>query len=171
MINCDIILGSSYCWYRSLQSNLITSIASGAFTGLGSLTYLYVNIRCHVIRFIPSHCSHRSIESNRIISIASGAFTGLGKLTRLYAAIDSHVSFAWFHRTARAGICSTTQYHHLSDSFAELRSLTQLYVTTHCRMSASEGNMFIVKGTWTGTRSHRLRMLRSLDLETWLYCM
>ena len=40
----------TYCLYRDLQSNQITSIASGTFTGLGSLTEMYVTIYCRTSR-------------------------------------------------------------------------------------------------------------------------
>ena len=49
---------------QTLYSNQITSIESGVFTGLGSLTEL-------------------SLNSNQITSIESGVFTGLGNLTFL----------------------------------------------------------------------------------------
>ncbi len=40
---------------RSISSNQLISIESGAFTGLGSLTELCVTVRCHLIGMTLSH--------------------------------------------------------------------------------------------------------------------
>ncbi len=75
----------SYCSHRRLNNNKITSIASGAFPGLGRLTDLYVTMLCHITARVCTYSSCRYLYGNQITSIDSGAFTGLGSLTLLYA--------------------------------------------------------------------------------------
>ena len=93
---------------RRLDYNLITSIDSGAFTGLSSVTTLYVATRSLICGWLfvrmqmlgtlgalvvkrarPRAC--RYLDNNKITSIDSGTFTGLSSVTTLYVATRSFV--------------------------------------------------------------------------------
>ncbi len=77
---------------RRLDNNKITSIASSAFSGLESLTGLYVMMICHITVHFFSFDLCRRLNNNKITSIASDTFTGLGSLTDLYAMMLCHVT-------------------------------------------------------------------------------
>jgi hypothetical protein len=70
---------------RSLYNNRITSIPSGAFTGLGSLTSLFGHLDpLHEAIGINLRAIDRYLYNNQITSIPNEAFTGLGNLTKLF---------------------------------------------------------------------------------------
>ena len=70
--------------HRDLNTNSITSIAVGAFTGLANLTTLYVIQLDPELSFFSFYCHDRSLFSNRLTVIESGVFGGLSKLQILF---------------------------------------------------------------------------------------
>ncbi len=69
--------------HRDLSFNIITSIKSGDFIGLGSLTILSVQAMHDVIAASSLRIIHRFLHSNLVTSIESGAFTGFDNLRTL----------------------------------------------------------------------------------------
>ncbi len=66
-----------------MNTNLITSIADGALSGLGSLTYAFVMTHYDMTACAFSYLSRRDLSTNQITSIVSGTFIGLGGLSSL----------------------------------------------------------------------------------------
>ena len=71
--------------------NQITSLASGAFSGLGNLTTLYATMHSQITRDIAMF-AHRNLHANQITSIADGAFSGLGKLADMYVTMHCNTT-------------------------------------------------------------------------------
>ena len=101
---------------RNLENNQITSIASGAFSGLGRMTELYLALRKCMNVAVVTQWLCRFLHSNRITWIESGAFSGLGRLTELYVTLHSHIAtlpVSLLH-AARADPCATTKSQRLA---------------------------------------------------------
>ena len=75
MLRCNVTSRRqfSHLSCRYLTNNQITSIASGAFSGLGSLTELYVTILCHITAyfFFRTACAGTwpKTRSHRLIAV------------------------------------------------------------------------------------------------------
>ncbi len=74
------------CSGRRLHGNRLTSIGSGVFTGLKSLTELFVLI--YLLSWLPgarvTTSSPRDLSQNKITSIKGGDFSGLASLKILF---------------------------------------------------------------------------------------
>ncbi len=75
------------CCCRLLNENQITSIPSGAFTDLNSLTTLFVLTESNPWRRDRHTSSRRDLSRNWITSIKSGDFSGPASLQSLFVTL------------------------------------------------------------------------------------
>ena len=121
---------------RYLNYNQITSIASGAFIGLGSMTFLCATLCCQVTNAIITWYARRTLQVNLITSIPSNAFTGLGSLTYLYAVLHINIAACLFHNWSCRNMGDNLITSISSGAFAGIGNLTFLYVLLHCLASS-----------------------------------
>jgi hypothetical protein len=94
--------------HRHLSINNISSIDSGDFTGLSSLTTLSVEKIRDIFVVLRSPVAHRSLDSNKISSIENGDFTGLDNLTRL-SGIAMLAGIIVLAHVSSVGTCTPTR--------------------------------------------------------------
>ena len=114
------------CTYLRLDNNQISSIESGAFTGLSVLETL-------------------SLYNNQITSIASGDFTGLSALTRLYLARNQITSIESGAFTGLSALTRLDLYRNQitsieSGNFTGLSALTSLDLDNNQITSIESGD-------------------------------
>jgi hypothetical protein len=149
-----------------MENNQITSIASGVFSGLGNLTFLYGVINRHVTDVILL-CACRYLDNNRITLIASDSFNGLGRLNQLYVTTRNTLNDL-SHEMLILG-CRLINHNNITSiasmKFSGLGRLTLLYVAIYGHVPDVR-EILSNAGTCTTTRSHQLQVVRLLGLKT-----
>jgi hypothetical protein len=90
---------------------MISSIASGAFTGLEDLNKLYVNnVHSHHWHDAISLLAFRAMSYNEVAAIAIGTFAELGSLTELCVTMCCHIIGVMYLMTCAGLYPPTSSY-------------------------------------------------------------